>query len=167
MTAIRTADELLTMVDGIDGQAVAYEHRKLLAIREWALGRIGIDYRTGDRVRIKDDYEVHERFADGHHNGWWPYRDCLVPGALATAGEIDFNAVHGYWYADITLDREFSTYEISDEFTHFWHGPVASTPEGMKPPTAFDQEHYPNGRRHLFSFDATQLELAGGDETNG
>lgn len=141
-------------------EMLSYELRKYQAIRKWALAQCGADFTTGDRVRIKDGYAVPERFADGTYHGWWHKRECLAPGALATVREIDFNEYYGYWYATIMLDREWSVNETGDKEWRHWNGPVADTPEGFEPPSAYEQREYPEGRKHTFSFDVKWLERA-------
>jgi len=150
-------DDLLEWVAAAPRESdVRWEVQKLHAIKDWALARLGINYKIGDRVSIKAGYEVPQHFADGTAHGWWPYHECLVPGATAIVKDIDFNAVHGYWYADIVLDREFAWNDYLK--AHNWHGPIGETPEGMIPPSTYDQEHHSEGRRHTFCFDAEMLE---------
>lgn len=148
-------DELLAFLKGFDRQKLDYEYRKFQAIREWAFEQIGIDYAEGDRVRIKQGYKLKQFFSDGTPNGWWPYREALAPGATATVNKIDFNASHRYWYAEIVLDREWA---VDERGAIHWHRPAKDTPEGMEPPPKYDQEHYPEGRKHTFSFEAKWLE---------
>lgn len=150
-------ETLLEQVDSWSRQDLKYELKKYKAIKDWAFKKAGINYGVGDTVRIKDGYRVTEKLSDGHANGWWPSRECLVPGALATVTEIDFNAAHNYWYADIVLDREWSVGTGKDP-DRYWHGPADDTPKGMKPPSQFDIDKYPNGRKHTFSFSAGHLE---------
>jgi hypothetical protein len=154
---------LLEAVKALPTQEIDYEIRKLQAVYEWALDRCGVDFTVGDRVRIKEGYVVKERFSDGHPNGWWPLRECLVPGATAQVRAIDFNGAHHYWYADIVLDREWSVHaprSRDGKEVRYWAGRAEDTPEGMTPPSTYDQEHHPDGRRHLFSFDVEWLEKA-------
>ncbi len=152
MTVIESElGKVLDVLAGIDQQAIRYEVKKLRAIRDWALSQLNLGYGVGDRVRIVDGWT----FDPVKSPGWAAYREVLSPGARATVLEIDFNAVHGYWYADIMLDREWST---SSDGRRWWHGPVEETPEGMDPPSAFDQERYPAGRKHTFALRATALE---------
>lgn len=160
---ISTAEDLFAAIKSFDINALRYEITKLEKIREWALTQIGVDYEVGDRVVIAEPYTVKQRLSDGHPNGWWPYRECLVAGVKATVHAIDFNGVLGYWYADIVLDREWSVHEDGDRVTRYWNGPVADTPEGMTPPSPYNQEHYPEGRRHRWSFEAALLRKIEGE----
>jgi hypothetical protein len=163
---IKSLDDVMGVLGALADADIRYEIEKLRAIRRWAFDQIGIDYAVGDRVRIKKGYQPRQHFADGQRHGWWPYRECLVAGATATVTKIDFNASHGYWYADIVLDREWSVGDNPDTCrfdVRHWHGPADDTPDGMEPPSKFDQEHYPEGRKHTFSFKAEMLERVHND----
>lgn len=156
---ISDPDQLLETLADLNYQQLRYELTKLRAVRDWALDHVGIDYAVGDHVRIKADWRL------GEGSGWRPYREALTPGAGATVNRIDFNEAHGYWYADIVLDREWSVALKSDGASpdrRWWHGPAGETPEGMEPPTKSDQERHPQGRKHTFMFPATALEKAEG-----
>lgn len=143
MTAAKV-EEFFSHVEALSTQDVKWELKKLRAIRDWALQRTGIDYQIGDTVGI-----VRVLNTD---NGWAPYRDALAPGASATVTDIDFNTYTESWYADIILDREWSVsdYPPPDGKT-YWHGKAIDTPEGYEPPSKYDQERHPEGRRHSFS----------------
>lgn len=157
--------EVLDTLRKINYSDLDYEIRKLEGIREWAMAQLGIDYAVGDRVRIKDGYEVERYLSNGDQNGWWIYRECLVGGALATVREIDYNLPHRYWYATIQLDREWSVHDDTRTPTvRYWNGPVDETPEGYKPPSDYDIKHHPEGRRGTFSFLATKLEKVTADD---
>lgn len=131
--------------------------KRLQALRVWAFEQAGIDYEEGDKVRVRDGYAVSSKNRDGTPNGWWHYRECLTGGAVGTAVRIDFSPHHMAWYADFRPDREWSVSEVSGEVVRRWHGPVADTPEGYRPPSDFDQEHYPAGLKHVFSMRAADL----------
>lgn len=131
-------------------QEIDAELRKAQAVREWCLQRLPVS--EGDRVRITR--------APNTANGWRPYRECLAVGAVATVVRVDFNRYSldgaGAWHADIRLDREWS--HSPDLGMRWWNGPADETPEGMEPPTKYDRETYPAGRRHTFSMLADSLE---------
>jgi hypothetical protein len=152
--------DLIAWLDKLNIQDLQYELKKLRALREWALGQAGIDYEEGSKVRVDDDYVVPSRNSDGSPNGWWHYRECLEGGALGTVVRIDFSPHQMAWYADFRPDREWSVDQMGGETVRYWHGPAADTPEGYKPPTSFDQEHYPDGRKHTFSMRAENLHRA-------
>lgn len=159
--AIKSFDDLMGVLKSLSRTDLRYEVEKVQAIRQWALDQIGVDYAVGDKVRIKDGYRMRQHFSDGDRNGWWQYRECLVPGATATVTGVDFNAFHRYWYASIVLDREWSVGDNPDTCRYdvrHWHGPVGDTPDGMERPSTFDQKNYPEGRRHTFHFEAEMLE---------
>lgn len=149
--------DLIAWLDELNIQDLRYELKKLRALRTWAFERAGIDYGEGAKVRIADGYTVTRCNADGSANGWWGYRECLAGGALGTAVRIDFSPLQMAWYADFRPDREWSVGEIGGKTVRYWHGPAADTPEGHEPPSAYDQEHYPDGRRHVFSMRAENL----------
>jgi hypothetical protein len=160
MTAIvpGAVGELLECLGAIDLQALRYELEKLRAAREWAFRQAGIDYEEGGKVRLRDDYRVSAQNRDGSPNGWWPYRECLTGGATGTAVRIDFSPHHMAWFTDFRPDREWSVSERGGgEAVRYWHGPAAETPASYEPPTAFDQERYPEGRRHVFGMLAADL----------
>lgn len=158
---LASLDDMLDVLDRLDVNKFKWDLTKLKAIRAWALDRAGVDYDVGDKVRIKDTYRMNPTHSDGQANGWWHYRECLVPGATATVMKIDFNPYHGgYWTATIKLDREWSVGENPDTCKYDvrrWHGSAADTPDGMEPPSGYDQENYPEGRKHTFAFDAEML----------
>ena len=152
--------ELLSWLDKLDTQQLRWELKKLAALRTWALEQAGIDYKEGGKVRIRDDYRVAQYNKDGSPNGWWHYRECLAGGSAGTVTRIDFSPHHMAWYADFRPDREWSVSEIGGETVRHWHGPAADTPDGHKPPSVFDQDRYPDGRKHTFSMRAENLRHA-------
>jgi hypothetical protein len=91
--------------------------------------------------------------------GWAPYAETMAPGATATVQKISFNTHYGYWYADIIFDREWScdTSNSESNVIRRWHGPVDETPDRYEPPSAYEQEHYPQGRKHTFSMPVKHL----------
>lgn len=135
--------DLLTALTPAGVTALQRELQQLRAIRGWALSQ-ACTFAVGDTVAIADGYTVKP-------GGWWPYREAITPGARATVLEIDFSTHHGAWYASIRLEREWSVGEYPlNRTVRYWHGPAADTPDGHEPPTAYDQEHYPEGRKHTF-----------------
>ena len=154
--------KMLEVIKEVGSSGAEYEIKKLEAIRAWALENCGVDFAEGDTVCIKDGYAVLEHFSDGHPNGWWPNRECLIPGATALVKSIDFNSYWRYWYADIVLDREWSVHPSlrGEGERRYWRGSALDTPEGMDPPSKYDQEHHPEGTKHTFAFDVKWLERA-------
>jgi hypothetical protein len=150
-------DDLITWLGKLDIRDLRYELEKLRALREWALDRAGVDYEEGGAVRVRSGYAVARLNKDGSPNGWWHYRECLAGGALGTVTRIDFSPHQMAWYAGFRPDREWSVSETGGKTVRRWHGPVADTPEGYEPPSAFDQENYPDGRKHIFSMRAEDL----------
>jgi hypothetical protein len=153
-------DDLIERIGALSAGDLRCELSKLRAIRDWAYEQAGIGFKEGDRVRIRDGYAVSRLNRDGSFNGWWAYRECLAGGALATAVTIDFSSWSRAWYADVRLMREWSVSEMSGRDVRYWHGPASDTPDGYKPPSPFDQEHYPEGLRHTFGMRVTNLEAA-------
>lgn len=153
-------EDLVSWLDMLNTQDFRYELEKLRAIRRWALERAAIDYREGDKVRIDSGYAVARLNKAGSESGWWHYRECLAGGALGTVTRIDFSPHHMAWYADFRPDREWSVSEFGGKTVRHWHGPVADTPEGYEPPSAYDQENHPDGRKHTFSMRAENLHHA-------
>lgn len=134
--------ELLDVLEKLNTQDLKRELTKLRAIKDWALLQ-ACGFGVGDKVEILDSLEIDSS------SGWWTYREALAPGAVGTANEIDFNAHYGYWYGSVVLDREWSCGSANDG-TRYWHGPAESTPEGYNPPSKYERETYPDGRRHTF-----------------
>ena len=158
MTAL---DDLISRLDVLSTGDWRWELKKLRAIRDWAYEQAGIWFKEGNPVRIRDGYAVSRLNNDGSHNGWWHYRECLTGGATGTAVKIDFSPYHSAWYAEFRPDREWSAVsEMGSETVRYWHGPAADTPEGYKPPSEFDQEKCPDGRKHTFFMRVTNLEPA-------
>jgi hypothetical protein len=151
-------DDLIEWISALSAGDFRYELTKLRAIRDWAYKQAGIGFGGGDRVRIRDGYAVSRLNRDGSPSGWWHYRECLTGGATGTAAEIDFSPHRENWYASIRLDREWSVSETGGRDIRRWHGPAGSTPAGYEPPSAYDREHYPDGRRHVFCMNVADLE---------
>lgn len=149
--------DLIAWLDKLSIQDLRYELEKLRALRTWALERAGIDYDEGSEVRIDSGYRVARLNRDGSPNGWWHYRECLEGGAAGTVTRIDFSPHHMAWYADFRPAREWSVSEEGGKTVRRWHGPAADTPEGYEPPSEFDQDRYPDGRKHIFSMRAEDL----------
>lgn len=149
---------VLATLRSINLQGVDWELRKLLAIREWAVEQIGIDYKVGDQVRIVSEQPSHTG------GGWAAYSECLHLGATGTVTELDFSLGSddrpGRWIATFMPDRQWSyadAWTKGGEPRRYWHGPVDETPEGYEPPGTFDQRVYPEGHRHTFMFRADWL----------
>ena len=76
--------------------------------------------------------------------------ECLIPGATAEVVDIKFSPYLGGWRVDIRLDQEWSVGEDGwpePTVKRYWHGSLDTTPDGYIPPSAFNQQHYPQGRR--------------------
>lgn len=149
---MKSVDEVLEFMCRIDTSSIAYELKKLRAIRAWAMRRLGVDYVVGDRVAIA------KVVVSGSSSGWWPYREALAPGALAVVQDIDYNTLLDEWDVAIQLDREWSVHERHGGGTvRFWNGAFRDTPEGMEPPSKYDRENSPEGRRHAFTMRVTDI----------
>lgn len=151
--------ELLDILASIDQGTLREETANLMAIRDWAQRQACGDLKVGDVVRIRDGYEVSPRNSDGSPNGWWHYRECLEGGSQAEITEIRFSTHRSDWYAGIRLPQEWSVSEFAGTERRYWHGPATETPEGMEPLSEFDQEAYPEGRKHTFMFPLRDLDL--------
>jgi hypothetical protein len=132
-----------------------WEIEKAAAIRAWCLRQVGVG--EGDRVLIRRDLGIHRA------SGWWPYREALAEGATGTVVDIDFNPYsddgRGAWQAQVRLDREWSYSETLGQ--RFWHGRADETPQGYEPPSSYERENYPDGRRHVFAIRVDDLEVVG------
>lgn len=136
---IGTIEGLCQTLSNTNMLQLQWELKQLKAIEAWALRHCGADFGIGDRVVIAEDFS--------RDNSWRAYQAALAPGATAVVQHIDFNAYLDGWQAAVTLDREWT----ESNGGSWWHGRAAETPEGMTPPTAYDQEHYPDGRKHSFA----------------
>lgn len=135
--------------------SVDEELRHLRSIAEWARRSLGLGYDTGDRVVIVSHEPAHVG------GGWSKYREALAKGATAIAGEIRFNEHRGIWQVAVMLDREWSVSDWNGRTVRYWRGPVADTPDGYEPPSKYDQENHPDGKRHWFHLAASEVRSAG------
>jgi hypothetical protein len=149
--------DLLAWMGNLNTQDFQWQLKKLNAMRSWAMEKAGIDFEVGDAVVIAPGFVVRSRNADNSPNGWWGYRECLNEGATGVAHDIDFSPHINTWVVDFKLDREWSISEFAGDTSRYWHGMVGDTPPGYRPPSSYDQEHYPEGRRHIFSMRASDL----------
>lgn len=149
---MNTLDEILDTLRNIDTQTVKFEIDTLRAIRDWALQQTGIDFAEGDSVLIAEDLNI------GPDSGWWHYRETLAKGQTGIVKEIGFNGYHKYWYASFVPDREWAmNSSLTEDVKRYWHGPPDATPEGYHPPSKYEAEHYPEGRKHTFSMNVKRL----------
>lgn len=149
---LRTVEEISDVLGRIDLQHLRYEFRKAAEIREWAIAHAGIDFGVGDQVEICDDFAARLK----PDSGWYTSREALAEGATATVEEIDF---YKGWYAKIVLNREWTVHKRGDgEVVRHWTGSTADTPDGYEPPSRYDQEHYPVGRKHSFMMRVEHLQ---------
>ncbi len=137
------AEDVIDTLLAADLAAVQRELRQLRAIRDWA-AKQAADFGPGDRVTIAEPLPCND--------GWAPYREALALGATGVVQAIDFNQHRDRWYAEVVLDREWSVGTLhGGRVVRWWHGPADETPDGMERPTKYDQEHYPDGRKHTFA----------------
>lgn len=152
--AIRALTETLRTADFTQ---LSQDLDRLRAIERWAQQQLG--FAEGDRVRIRDSWEFPSKT---QAPGWWPYRECLVPGATATVTRVTFvTYMDRGWRVDIRLDQEWSVSEPhwrSGEIKRYWHGPAGTTPEGHETPSKYDQQQHPEGRRGIFMMQPESLE---------
>ena len=149
--------QLLDVVEKLNHQKFRFELKTLYAIREWAMRKAGIDFVEGDTVVIVQDIRT--------DNGWRPYKESLVRGATGTVAKIDF---YEGWYALVVLDRAWTVNTLPNgPTTRHWKGHAEDTPEGMEPPTEYDQEHHPQGKRKSFMLDVEWLRKYDGAPEEG
>lgn len=126
----------------LDLQGLKSEIEDLLAIREWALANLGIDYATGDRVQIVSPKPSQTG------GGWACYAEALAVGQTGVAGEISFSRfARSGWYVLVGMDRSWSTHEDRNGPTRMWNGPAAEVPAGHTLPGGYP----PEGRTKNFS----------------
>ena len=161
-----TLRDTLTTLAGLNHQALRHELDTLEAVRDWAMEQLGVDYRIGDTVVITDDTPS----GVPRDNGWYPYREALAPGRTGTVRDITFSTTRKRWYADVAMTHTWSVHErdhhgrdgLTHTHTRYWNGPADETPDGHEPPSAYDQEHHPNGKTKLFFMNVTWLAKANG-----
>jgi len=140
-------DRLINHYSDANLDGIRFELRTLRRESEWARAQLPV--REGDRVRIVVDVPAGPPRAPG----WYAYREALHVGALATVRRVALGGRdEPRWYADVVLDRQWSVTEpLGGGVKRYWHGPSAETPDGYEMPSSYDQEHYPEGRRGVFS----------------
>lgn len=153
-TKVSSALDVLDMIGSVDTGKIRYEVETLRKIKAWALDHLGVDYKVGDRVKIVQPIPT--------DNGWHHYREALTVGATGAVEEISFNGIYGYWQAMFVPDREWSVSEdlSGGRVRRYWNGPAIETPDGFEPPSKFEQEHHPAGRKHRFAFLVEWLALS-------
>jgi hypothetical protein len=147
-------DDLLALLTPSNVQRICSDLERLRAIEQWALDSLRLDHKPGDRVVITspEPSNVGE--------GWHQYREALAPGQTGIAQEIRFNRYCNCWQVLVGLDRSWSVHTESDRTTRYWNGPASETPDGHTPPSAFDQEHHPNGRTKHFAMNVRWVRKA-------
>lgn len=152
------ADETVAALRSINLQALAAEVENLRAIKAWAMARLDIDYRPGDRVVIVSSAPSE---AGG---GWKHYREALAVGQTGIVGEIEFDAYRNRWGVLVGMDRTWSVREhgwgAGVRLVRHWNGPVDETPDGYESPSAYNQERHPGGRVKHFYMDVEWLAKA-------
>lgn len=134
-------DKLLDVISEVRPQTLREEIHHLRTLREWAFAQQ--PFKVGDRVMLAPDYVLEqwlppEPGRERKESGWWPYRECLVPGATATVSEVKFNPYAkppGFRF-EITLDREWAVSTWNGEEKRYEHEP---------------------GRKHVWGFSARRL----------
>lgn len=148
---ITNALDVLNTIANVDTGNIRYEIETLYKIKEWALQHLGVDYRSGDRVKIVQPIPT--------DNGWHGAREALHVGARGVVREISFNGAWSYWQALFVPDRDWTVSEWGSGVRRYWHGPAIETPDGFEQPSKYDQEHHPEGKRHSFAFRVEWLAL--------
>lgn len=137
-----------------DWNDLRLELENLQAIVKWARESLNLGYEEGDRVQIVSPRPSQ---SDG---GWKIYSECLSVGQTGVVKRIFFSKYHGRWFVDFMPDEEWTVHagwRAGDPERRHWHGPVDKTPEGYEPPSKFDVETYPEGRKHKFMFNPEWL----------
>lgn len=155
MTPAPALQEFLTTLQQMPTSDWKYQLEKFQAITAWAIKQ-ACTFSEGDRVVIAKDLNITQE----ESWGWMPYREALAVGQTGTVQRIDFNTHWGYWYAEVILDREWSVSKHAGEIVRHWRGPVGETPPGYAPPSQYNQEHYPEGKRGIFCIPVKYLARA-------
>lgn len=143
MTTTKTVDDLLKFIGAVDTTSIRYQAEKLNAIRDWAVAQLPVA--VGDAVTLTRD------LGTSPSHGWHHFREALTAGARATVVELDYSVIAKRWQVGIHLDRQWSVsaYAFAG-VTRYWDGPAADTPAGYVPPSTYDQEQHPQGKRSRF-----------------
>ncbi|MFI5814919.1 hypothetical protein ACIA7S_28670 [Streptomyces sp. NPDC051643] len=148
MTDLR---DTLTALASLDLRSLRNELDRLVAIREWAMDQIGVDYKVGDRVIITD---LNVSRVDPTH-GWYPYREALALGQGGTVEEITFNTHSKRWVTCVAMTHTWSVHEqgwgLNTKQVRYWNGPADETPDGYTPPLT------PNGKTKHFYISADSI----------
>lgn len=148
-----TLDGLLDALTAVNTHDLQHEIRVLRGIKEWALAQVGLA--VGDRVALP-------RLSIGPDNGWYCYRECLAEGSPAVVHSVTFSVSGSRWLVGVIPERIWSVHpplSSTDEGQprRYWSGPAADTPEGMTPPSKYDQQHYPDGKPSIFTYRPERL----------
>jgi hypothetical protein len=153
-----SAGTTLEALVALDLREIKAEVDRLRAIKEWAIGNLGIDYTSGDRVEI-----ISEKPSQSE-NGWKPYREVLAVGRTGIAGEITFNGHFKRWDVLLGIDHGWSVstdgWGQSERVTRYWWGPASATPEGFVGPSQFEQERHPDGKVKWFAMPVSWVRRA-------
>lgn len=121
----------LATLKGVDLDAMDREISNLLAIKEWALASLRLDYTVGDRVEIVTADAAAEASRRG--SGWYAYREALRMGQTGVVREIKFNAFVNRWQVHVAMDKAWSVSEdgLGKPYKRYWDGPEDECPEGF------------------------------------
>lgn len=156
MSELERLQDAMTALRRVDTGSLAWEIERLGREAQWAREQLPVQ--AGDRVTIAEQVPT--------NNGWASHREALAVGATGVARRVYLSSTSSVWRADFVPDRCWS--ELDG--TRYWHGAADETPDGHNPPSAYDQERYPEGRGHVFSFPLEWLgRISATDEgtTNG
>lgn len=151
MTRNDSFNSALDALRSLDFHSLEYELQRYQGIRDWAIKSLDLGYGVDDRVQIVSPIPGLSK------DGWRPYAECLGVGSTGVVKRIEFSLSGKRWVADFVPDHEWATSSGQKEVTRYWHGPVDETPDGYEPPSSYEAEHYPLGRKHTFMFDVEWL----------
>lgn len=142
-------EELFETIDRLSSQEYRYALKKLQKESAWV--RKQLHLQEGDKFRITAAIDT--------NNGWSGYGEAFRIDATGVIQEIYL--YNNIWRAYVTLDKEWvcSTESFNKNgVTRWWHGKVEDTPTWCNPPSKYDQETYPEGRKHTFTFNLDWIE---------
>lgn len=124
--------QALATLKGVDLDAMDREIANLLAVKEWALSSLRLDYGVGDRVEIVTADAAAK--AAQRESGWYPYREALRVGQTGVVREIKFNRFTNRWRVVVAMDRAWSVGEdgVGKPLKRYWHGPEDECPDGFE-----------------------------------
>src|SRR6266516_568009 len=111
--------ETIQVLKRLDTGDLKNELDNLTAVYEWSQKQAVGKTKVGDIVPISEHLHI------SSSSGWYPYRECLVPGQLVEIKDIKFSTYHNRWMVNIMPLEEWTISSSEEERFQksYWHGP--------------------------------------------